>query len=94
VLTELSAVLSEGSSTASWEVYAASSPQEAFVLAEAGTAPSFTGTDWDIKGLNYTQRPRVRGTVCYIKVFAIGASRWSLEELFGTAFSDARRRVR
>ena len=93
LLTELSSVLSDDSDDASWEVYAAGSPQEAYTLAETGTAPNFTGQDWT-QGLNYSQHPRIRGTVCYIKVFTAGADRWTLEEMFGVAYSRAKRRVR
>jgi hypothetical protein len=92
-LTELSSVLATGSNDATWELYAGLSPQEAFDAAEAGSSPSFTGDNWST-GLNYMQHPRARGTVCYVLVETTTDKRWSLEELFGVAYSNARRRVR
>ncbi|MEM9354583.1 MAG: hypothetical protein AAGB04_00075 [Pseudomonadota bacterium] len=88
VLTEISGVLSEDSDAVSWEVYVGKSPQEAF-----NSTVAFTGTDWINQGLNLRQHPRVRGVAAYLKVFATGSARWSIEEIVGTAYPAAKRRV-
>lgn len=77
IISEAQAVLSEDSGAAAWSVYAADSPQQAFNLG----APSFTGANWDIQGLNYVQNPLVRGSAAYVKVEDVSNSRWCVEEI-------------
>jgi len=44
-------------------------------------------------GLNFRAHPRVRGVAFYLKVFATGTSRFSVEEIVGTTYPRAQRRV-
>lgn len=89
VLSDIGAVLGEGSDPVSWTAYSGDSPQEAY------NSPSYTytGVDWDRQGLNYKQHPRIRGTSAYVKMTASGTERIQFEELYGDAAPSAARRV-
>jgi hypothetical protein len=61
ILTEVVAILDDESGDVDWELYVGDSPEEALV------STAITSDTWD-GGVNYKDRPRVRGTVCFIKL--------------------------
>lgn len=91
ILRSISAALAKDSQNADWQIYVGDAAEEAFnsTAAFSGTAWSYTsGQHW-----NYTQHPRVRGNVAYLKVYDSNNRRWLIEQIVATVVEAGRRRV-
>ena len=92
ILESIAAVLAEDSGPVNFSIASGESAQEAFYRIENAGDGVYSGT-WRRQGLNYSSHPRVRGNVCYVKLYATGTTRWNLERLLGAANAVSRRRV-
>jgi hypothetical protein len=76
ILHSVMATLAANSGDVSWQIFCGNSAEEAY-----NSSAAFTGADFTVSGLNHWQYPRRRGAFAFIKLYASGTTRWSLEEV-------------
>jgi hypothetical protein len=88
ILTELSTVIDEQSSSVTVEIYARDTAEKASQDAVAGVSPSFS---FESKlGKSRTKRPRVRGSAFCVRISATGV--WAFESMSGMISSGGKNR--
>jgi hypothetical protein len=91
ILISLAAALAKDSENVNWQIFVGESAEEAF-----NSSAAFTGRAWSYTSgryWNYTQHPRRRGNVAYLKVYDVSDERWLIEEIVAEIQQAGRRRV-